>query len=86
MFILQQTTHRMTIRHDPRIGHLWVPNQTARIPHERGGYLVRTNGQGFRSDQEFVAEKGMSRTAPSGCSARRLRAGLEGRGWTGYGE
>ncbi len=63
MFILRQTTHRMVIRHDARIGHLWVRNQIARIPHERGAYLVRTNEQGFRSDRDFESQRtGMLKT------------------------
>jgi carbamoyltransferase len=76
MFMLQQTTHRMTIRYHPRIGHLWVANQNARIPHERGSYRVRTNAQGFRSDLDFQARRGVkprilvfgdSMTAGDGC-------------------
>jgi len=69
----------MVIRHHPKIGHLWVANQTARIPHERGGYIVRTNSQGFRSDVEFRNRRGArprilffgdSVTAGDGCYNR----------------
>ncbi len=54
MFLLQQSTHRMLIRHHPQIGHLWVPNLRARLPNETGGYYVVTNSLGFRSDCEFA--------------------------------
>ena len=57
MFLLKHTTHRMTIRYDEDIGHAWVPNQRARIPHERGGYIVKTNREGFRSDSDFDKAK-----------------------------
>src|SRR5215467_451059 len=40
MFLLRQSTHRTVLRHDPEIGHLFVPNLVARIPSERGGYFV----------------------------------------------
>ncbi|HEY7650916.1 MAG TPA: carbamoyltransferase N-terminal domain-containing protein [Methylomirabilota bacterium] len=74
---MSQNSHRMVIRHHPVIGHLFVPNMTARIPHERGAYFVRTNAQGFRSDIEFRSERGSSPrilffgdsiTAGDGCS------------------
>lgn len=48
----------MVVRYHPRYGHLFVPGVNARIPHERGGYLVRTNSSGFRSDVEFVKKRG----------------------------
>jgi GDSL-like lipase/acylhydrolase family protein len=35
-------------RYDPDIGFTFVPNLQVRIPHESGGYLVRTNPLGFR--------------------------------------
>jgi carbamoyltransferase len=58
MFLLKQSTHRMLIRHDARIGHLYVPNLRARIPNERGGYRLVTNSLGFRSSHEFHAGRG----------------------------
>ena len=48
----------MVICYDELVGHRFVANQTARVPHERGAYLVRTNAQGFRSDTDFQAKKG----------------------------
>ncbi len=50
--------HRMVLRHDPLIGQRYVPDQRARVPFHDGGYMVRTNSLGFRSDLEFVPEKG----------------------------
>lgn len=38
-------------------GFHFVPGLRARVPHEAGGYLVRTNSAGFRSDREFTSEK-----------------------------
>src|ERR1035438_7199611 len=58
MFLLNQRTHRMLVRHDPDIGHIFVPNMRARIPGEAGGYMVRTNGMGFRSNIEFQEKRG----------------------------
>ena len=67
----------MPIRYHPRIGHLYVPNLKARIPHEAGGYYVQTNSLGFRSDIEFCKEHngrprilffGDSHTAGDGCN------------------
>jgi carbamoyltransferase len=48
----------MVLRYHPRFGHLYVPNLTARIPSERGGYLIRTNSMGLRSDLEFQRTRG----------------------------
>src|SRR5689334_22411734 len=54
----RQSTHRMILRHDAAIGHRFVAGLEARIPGETGGYFVRTNAQGFRSDFDFAAAKG----------------------------
>jgi carbamoyltransferase len=87
MFLLSQSTHRMIIRHHPRIGHLFVPNLNARIPNELGGYYVRTNALGFRSDVEFTPRRGDrprilffgdSITAADGCSNHERFAELTG--------
>ena len=47
---------RNLFRHDPVIGYRFVPNLKGRVRHEGGGYLVRSNAQGFRSDRPFVTE------------------------------
>jgi carbamoyltransferase len=51
--ILDQPTHRMIMRYHPEVGHLYVPGLVARMPHERGGYVIRTNEDGFRSNIPF---------------------------------
>jgi carbamoyltransferase len=51
--ILDQPTHRMIMRYHPEVGHLYVPDLVARMPHERGGYVIRTNELGFRSNVPF---------------------------------
>jgi carbamoyltransferase len=67
----------MIIKYHPQIGHLYVPNLRARIPHEAGGYYVQTNSLGFRSNIEFCKEHngrprilffGDSQTAGDGCN------------------
>jgi carbamoyltransferase len=53
IFLLQEPTHRMLVRHDEKIGFLYVPNLNARLPNELGGYFFKTNAQGFRSECDF---------------------------------
>jgi lysophospholipase L1-like esterase len=38
-------------------GFHFIPGVRARIPHEGGGYLLRANAAGFRSDREFEAQR-----------------------------
>ena len=66
------------MRYHPLAGHLHVPNLVARQPHESGGYFVRTNSLGFRSDLEFrrpstgrrrIPVFGDSFTAGEGCES-----------------
>jgi carbamoyltransferase len=45
------------VRYHPELGHLYLPSIKVRLPSEHGGYFVRTNAQGFRSDVEFVKER-----------------------------
>lgn len=47
---------RQLFQHDPVVGYRYVPGLKARIPHEGGGYLVRVNQTGFRSNREFLPE------------------------------
>src|SRR4051812_13555967 len=56
--MLRTSTHRMVFRHDPEIGHLFVPNLTARLPGEAGWHYVRTNSLGFRADAELAVPRG----------------------------
>ena len=48
---------RSIFQYHPSYGFHFIPGVKARIPHEGGGYLVRANGAGFRSDREFVARR-----------------------------
>ena len=48
---------RQINEYHPVIGHRYIPGIQARIPHESGGYLVKTNSSGFRCQHEFVNEK-----------------------------
>jgi len=42
------------MKYHPRIGYTYMPNAKLRLPWGNGGYLVRANSTGFRSDKEFV--------------------------------
>lgn len=48
---------RSIFQYHPTYGFHFIPGVKARIPHESGGYLVRANAAGFRSDREFVAPR-----------------------------
>jgi hypothetical protein len=48
---------RQYLEYDPIAGWRFIPNIRARIPHEGGGYLVRANELGFRSDVSFVTKR-----------------------------
>jgi len=50
-------TFRQIFRYDKDIGHQFISNLNARVINENGGYYVRTNSLGFRSDIEFKKEK-----------------------------
>ena len=77
---------RSLIRHHPRIGYTYVPDLKTRVSSGRGGYLLRTNGAGFRSDCEFVRERrtgvfrvllfGDSQTAGDGVSNNDRYSGV----------
>ena len=45
------------MRYHPRAGFTYMPSTRLRLQGGEGGYLVRTNQAGFRSDREFVAER-----------------------------
>jgi len=45
------------MKYHPRIGYTYMPNAKLRIPWGNGGYLVRTNAAGYRSEREFVNER-----------------------------
>lgn len=48
---------RSIFQYHPTYGFHFIPGIRARIPHEGGGYLIRANAAGFRSDREFVASR-----------------------------
>lgn len=48
---------RQIHEYHPLIGYRFIPGISARVPHEGGGYLVKTNEAGFRCDHEFTQEK-----------------------------
>lgn len=48
---------RPLFEYHPVVGYRFVPGVKARVPHEAGGYLVRANAAGFRSEQEFTPAK-----------------------------
>lgn len=70
----------------PVTGYRFVPGLKARIQTEAGGYLIRVNGDGFRSEREFAREKppnqrrillfGDSFTAGDGVSNRKRYSDL----------
>jgi hypothetical protein len=41
----------------PVIGYRFIPGLKIRLEHEGGGYLVRVNDAGFRSEHEYTKEK-----------------------------
>jgi lysophospholipase L1-like esterase len=45
------------MRYHPRIGYTYMPSTKLRVKGASGGYLVRTNAAGFRSEREFVRER-----------------------------
>ncbi|MDQ6830552.1 MAG: SGNH/GDSL hydrolase family protein [Gemmatimonadota bacterium] len=48
---------RAQFQYHPVFGYHFIPGLRARVSHEGGGYLVRANASGFRSDREFVPTK-----------------------------
>lgn len=48
---------RSQMKYHPTIGYTYMPSAQLRVPGQAGGYLVRTNAAGFRSDREFVPER-----------------------------
>ena len=48
---------RNLFEYHPVIGYRYIPGLRARVRHEGGGYLVRANADGFRSDHDFREPK-----------------------------
>ena len=49
--------HRQLMQYDEMFGYRFVPGLKVRIPHEGGGYLVKTNAAGFRCNREATPQK-----------------------------
>ncbi len=49
--------NRQLFQYHPTIGYKFISYLKTRIQHENGGYLVKTNDWGFRSEIEFNKEK-----------------------------
>ena len=54
---LIQFPHRKIFKYDSRFGYRFQSDIIARIPHEGGGYLVKTNKHGFRCKYDITKEK-----------------------------
>jgi carbamoyltransferase len=50
----EQCMNRQLFQYHPTIGYQFVPGLKARVEHEAGGYLLRTNQVGFRCRHEFA--------------------------------
>jgi len=70
-------TYRQIFKFDTEIGHSYIPNINVRLINEDGGYYIRTNSSGFRSNLDFKENKskkkrilffGDSNTAADGVS------------------
>ncbi len=50
---------RSVTQHHPRIGYTFIPGIKARVtlPQEGTAYLIQVNGQGFRCNHEFIANR-----------------------------
>ena len=48
---------RLVHQYDPTVGYRFVPDLRARLDNDEAGYLLRTNGSGFRCEHEFVERK-----------------------------
>ena len=48
---------KQLFEYHPVVGYRFIPNLQTRVQHESGGYLVRANSTGFRSEVEFATQK-----------------------------
>jgi lysophospholipase L1-like esterase len=53
--------HRRLMQYDPVLGYRFEAGLKVRIPHEGGGYLVKTNRDGFRCDHDVTEKRGRAR-------------------------
>ena len=48
---------RQLFEYNDVLGYRFIPNIKARIQHESGGYLLKTNSSGFRCKHDFLVQK-----------------------------
>lgn len=48
---------RQLFEYHDRLAYRFIPGLKARMPHEGGGYMVRVNEMGFRSNREFETRR-----------------------------
>ncbi|MGZ3157840.1 MAG: SGNH/GDSL hydrolase family protein [Burkholderiaceae bacterium] len=53
----QSPSHRQLMQHDSVFGYKYLPGLKMRVAHEGGGYLIKTNQEGFRCNNEVTAQK-----------------------------
>lgn len=53
----QTPSHRQLMQHHPVFGYKFLPSLKMRVEHQGGGYLVKTNQEGFRCNNEVTAQK-----------------------------
>jgi hypothetical protein len=78
--------NKQVYEYHPIIGYRFIPNLQTRVQHESGGYLIKTNSLGFRSETEFNPQKtidkkrillfGDSYTAADGVSNKKRYSDL----------
>lgn len=54
-------SHRQLMQHDTIFGYRFLPGLKLRVEHEGGGYLIKTNQEGFRCNSEVTPEKSKSK-------------------------
>jgi carbamoyltransferase len=55
------SNQRQVFEYEPTIGYRFIPHLKARLDNDVGGYLIRTNGAGFRCEHEFAEERNGAR-------------------------
>ena len=53
----KKVSYRQVFTPNEKIGYQFIPNINARIINENGGYFVKTNNLGFRSNVDFNLRK-----------------------------
>jgi carbamoyltransferase len=57
----KKTNYRQIFTVNDKIGYQFIPNLNARVINENGGYFVKTNNVGFRSNVDFELKKKQSK-------------------------